>query len=250
MVIWGLLAWAWADETDDEEEIRAAEEVIVYAEERVERARQAVIQELSDAGYDHEVIDLGDRVIYRHGAAWKGEVVLHDVGFVEVRRQPIHAEGARMPWARANSPLAWAGCLLWPWACIRISGTTVSQRRWRNREARTVQRIQPKVWEWGDRVADLSVEQKVEGLPAMLFALWEQGRPLGGAGPRIETYRARRAALLEFYGSRTDTPWGRSIQDAVASFLDGVVQVSDHPVTARELRRFNEDRERPLRLTR
>lgn len=250
MWAWVVLAWA-VDESPPTErptDAEVSEEVIVYAELRVEEARREVIQELRDAGYDHEIIDLGDRVVFRHAAAWKGEVVLYDDGYAQVKRQPIHAEGARMPWAKKDSPLAWAGCLIWPWACIRVQGATVSERRWRNREARTVQRVQPKVRDWADRIADLSVDQKVEGLPAMLYALWEDGRPLGGPGPRLETYRERRAALLEFYGTRTETSWGRNIQQAIASFLQAVVQGSDHPVTRRELERFNADREVLLRI--
>lgn len=234
-----------AEDVDDED---TSAEVIVYSQRLVEEARRAVVEELEEAGYDHQVIDLGDRVIYRHEAAWYGEVVLFDDGYTEVRRQPLHAVGAKMPWAKQDSPLAWAGCLVWPWLCIRLGGVTVSHRRWLNRETRTVQLVQPKVREWADRIADLSVEEKVEGLPGMLYALWEQGRPLGGSGPVLQTYRERRAALLEFYGSRTDTSWGRRVQRAVAGFLRGVVQPGDHPVTARELERFNADREIPLRL--
>lgn len=250
IALWGALAWGQSDEPEAPDEEEPVEEVIVYAELRVEQARREVEQELEEAGFDHEVIDLGDHVVYRHSAAWKGEVVLYDDGYMVVRRQPIHAQAPKMPWARRNSPLAWIGCLVYPWACIRIDGATVSERRWRNRESRTVQRVQPKVRDWADRIADLSVDRKVEGLPAMLEALWELGRPMSGQGPALSTYRERRAALLAFYDSRTDTPWGRQVQEAVRAFLRGVVQASDHPFTARELARFNVDREVPLRLAR
>ena len=224
---------AEAEEADATEE--AAEEVVVYGELRVEQARRAVIEELEDAGYDHEVLDLGDRVVYRHAAPWKGEVVLFDDGFAEVRRQPLHAEGVGMPWAKKNSPLAWAGCLIWPWACIRYYGATVSDRKWRATETRPVQRVAPKVRDWGDRIADLSIDRKVEGLPDMLEALWLEGRPLSGRGDALATYRERRAALLAFYGSRTDTTWGRQVQGAVMGFVRAVVQRSDHPFTEAEV---------------
>ena len=224
-----------------------SEEIVVYGEELVEQARREVVEQLEEIGYDYDVIDLGDRVVYRHRAAWHGEVVLYDEGYMKVRRQPLHAEGRPLPWAKRNSPGAWAGCLLWPWACVRVYGATVSDRKWRSRESRTVQRVEPKVRTWANRVADLAVYEKIQGLPERLEALWERGQPLQGEG-RLESYADRRAALLAFWGSRTETVWGREVQRAVRGFLRSVVQESEHPFTTAELATFNAEREVRLEL--
>ncbi len=231
-----------ADDAAEPEEESAPEEVVVYGELAVERARQAVVEELEDLGYDHEVLDLGDRTVYRHDAAWQGEVVLYDDGFMVVRRQRLQAVGRQMPWAERNSPLAWAGCVLWPWACVRVSGQTVGTRKWRGREARTVAHLAPKVREWGDRIADLATDRKVEVLPDALEALWREGRPLLGEEV-LQTYAERRAALFEYWASRTDTLWGRQVRQTVLAFCRAVVQPSAHPFTAEELARLNGDRD-------
>ena len=214
-----------------------SEEVVVYGELLVEQARAEVIEKLEELGYDAEVVDRGDHVVYRHADAWYGEVVLYDDGWMQVKRQPLRVEGRRMPWAKQDSPGAWAGCLIWPWLCLRTSGATYGARKWRSRETMTVDEMQPKVQAYGDRIADLASSRKVEGLPDRLLALWEQGTPLS-EGPVLATPAERRRALYDFWASRTDTPWGQEVKDAVEAFCRGVVQHSDAPFTEDELASF------------
>jgi hypothetical protein len=241
-VIAVVLAVASAQELPPSEEPEradlASEEIIVYGEQRVAQARQAVVAELSELGYGAEVVDRGDFVVYRNEDAWKGEVVLHDDGWVRVKRQPLRVEGRQMPWARLNSPGAWAGCFVWPWLCVRWTGATLSHRRWMGVEKRTTTEIDPQVRELGDRVADLAVAHTVQDLPAQLEALWTNGTPLSGEGT-LATYEERRAALLDYWGSRTDTVWGDEVKRAVEAFVYGVVQSSDHPFTTEELDAFD-----------
>ena len=175
-----------------------SDEVIVYGELRVEQARQAVVDQLTDLGFDHQVLDQGDHVVYRHRSPWHGEVVLYDDGWMKVKRQPLRVEGAEVPWAKLNSPLAWAGCLIYPWACLRVNGALVSTRKWRGSESRTVASLQPDVEVWGDRIADLAVDRKVGDLPEHLAILWTEG--IGLSGEPLPTYRQRRAALLDYLG--------------------------------------------------
>ena len=68
--------------------VEGPEEVIVFSEYMVELARREVIGAAKDAGYTKE-IRRKDRTILRHEAVWHGEVVLHDSGLVEVKRQPV-----------------------------------------------------------------------------------------------------------------------------------------------------------------
>lgn len=210
-------------------------EVIVYGELQVARAREAVVQQLSEMGYDAEVIDMGDHVVYRHEAPWYGEVVLYDDGWMQVKRQPLRVEGKQMPWARLNSPGAWAGCLVWPWLCLRLSGATYSERKWLARESATVDVLAPKVQHYGDKIADLATSRKVDGLPERMTALWERGAPISGSGPELQTAAERRQALFDYWYSRTDTEWGEAVREAVESFCRAVVQTSDHPFTEAEL---------------
>jgi hypothetical protein len=157
---------------------------------------------------------------------------------VRVKRQPLRVEGRRMPWAKTNTPGAWAGCFVWPWLCVRWTGATVSHRRWLGVERRTTTAIDPNVRVLSDRVADLAVARTVEALPDRLEALWTEGVPLEGEGT-LATWRERRAALLEYWVSRTDTTWGDDVKQAIEAFVYGVVQTSEHPFTDEEFDAFD-----------
>lgn len=217
------------------------EEVTVYAEERVRQARERVVQELEALGFVQSE-KVGDREVFRHDAPWKGEVVLHDDGWTVVRRQPLRVEGRQMPWTRANTPVAWAGCLAYPWLCVRWGGMLVSTRKWRAQEGRTVERIHADVEVWGDRIADLQTQRKTNRLPEALEALWERGVPLEPGAEILSTPEARRAAILAYWDSRTESSWGHSVRGTVESFCRAVVQTSDHPFTDDEIASFNASR--------
>lgn len=222
-------------------------EVIVYGELLVEQARQKVVERIEELGYDAQVIDRGDHVVYRHEAPWKGEVLLYDDGWMQVKRQPLHVEGRAMPWAKRNSPVAWAGCLIYPWLCLKTSGATFSRRKWMGVETRTVDELAPDVQVLGDRVADLATSRTVNDLPDRLTALWERGVPLRQGDPVLASPEERRAALYAYWASRTDTVWGAEVQRAVEAFCRAVVQTSDTPFTEAELERYRAERpERPF----
>ncbi|MCA9571393.1 MAG: hypothetical protein KC656_26320, partial [Myxococcales bacterium] len=206
---------------------------------RVEQARQQVVQDLVELGFTDEVTRLGDRTIYRHGAAWAGEVVLFDDGWMRVKRQPLRVEGRPMPWAKLDTPGAWLGCFVWPWLCVRTSGATFGHRKWLAHEGRTVEALHADVETWGDRIADLATDRTVAALGPRLEALWEHGVPLGGSGPPLASMADRRQDLLSFYATRTDTIWGDEVRDAVGGFCRAVVQHSDDPFTDAELRDFS-----------
>lgn len=246
-MVTGWLALVGAAQTPEpppEPPAEAELELIVYGELLVEQARQAVVDELAELGFS-DVIERGDHVVYRHESPWHGEVVLYEDGWMEVKRQPLRVEGRQVPWAKKDTPLAWAGCLIYPWACLRVNGALVGVRKWRGSESRTVAEVQPEVRIWGDRIADLAVERKADGLPERLGALWAEGIALQG-GPPLLTYRERRAALIAYWESRTDTAWGEAVRQVVVSFCRAVVQHSDHPFTDAELQAFLEAQGRPL----
>ena len=97
------------------------------------------------------------------------------------------------------------------------------------------------VEQWTARIADLAIDRKLEDLNIALTALWEEGRPLEG-GDALPSPQSRREALLAYWDSRTETVWGLRVREAVAGFIRGEVQYSDHPFTEAEMVRFNEGR--------
>lgn len=70
-------------------------------------------------------------------------------------------------------------------------------------------------------------------LPTRLDALWSNGESLDGGKPITDPV-VKRAALLEFWSSRTDTPEGRTVSRTIEIFLRQTVMPSDTPVTTAE----------------
>ena len=111
--------------------------------------------------------------------------------------------------------------------------------------------IAPDAVVFGDRVADRRIEDVTDALPDALTELWEHGTPLKD-GPVLSTADERKAAILTYWESRTDTIWGDRVRAVIDAFIRGEVQHSDTPFTDAEIAAFNERRrcERTLDLKR
>lgn len=229
----------------------AAQEVTVYGEVLVRQARDEVVKALKQAGYTEE-IDRGDHVIYRSVETWRGEVVIYDDGYMVTKRQPVQLRAPETPWAEEGTPLAAVGCVVYPFLCVRPGGQLVGHRKFLAQESRAVDAAHDEVRVWSERVADLHTSERIAALPDRLQALWDAGTPLEGDGPPLATVAERKQALLAFWESRTDTPWGDQVRQATEAFLRGVVQQSDTPISPEELAAFNSasHAQRPLSLER
>lgn len=228
-----LLVWLAAASA---EEPRTAEEIVVHAQRELEEARRQVEEKLEEAGYDR-VIERDGKTIYRHADVFKGQVVVDDDGWVRFERQPIRLDPPDLG-KRENTVGDWMGCLLWPTACIKTGGQVISKSKLNHYERRVFDHVQGDIEAWNARIADVATTRKVAELPARLEALWEHGEPLQGDG-HVATHAERRRAILEYWGSRTDTPWGEEVREAVEAFCRGVVQRSEHPFTEAEIAAFN-----------
>ena len=211
--------------------------IIVYGESPADKAKRELVQRLDDLGYQRGLVR-GDKTIIRHPDPWKGQFVLHEAGWMELKRQPVQVEGREVSWAKRNTPLAWAGCVLWPHACVRVGGVAVSKRKFRGLKGRVLEQAQPLATVWSDAVADEAFEHKLAALSLQLEALWQDGTPLVSGTARM-TPPERKAELLAYWNSRTADRWGAQLRAAVRSFILGVVQSSDHRFSEEELLKFD-----------
>jgi hypothetical protein len=221
--------------------------IIVYGDLRVEEARKQLIHDLQEQGYT-QVIDKGDYVILRNVDAWKGDIIVHDDGWVRMKRQPIRVQSRKLPWAEQGSPLAWASCALYPPMCLRTGGAAVGRRKWLGAQDRTMDAIDTDVETLGDRVADAATDGTVNDVPERMEALWNDG--VWRDGDLRESPAEKKATILEFWDTRTDTVWGDRVRAAVEAFVRAEVQTSDTPFTHEEIAAFNQTRscERELDL--
>lgn len=244
-LLWLALAGAAEPEVDDRGRI-----VVTAEEMRIAKVRAEMIKRLRAEGYTEE-IRRDDVTILRSPAAWAGEVWIHDDGWVTVRRQPVQVSAPQIGNGPIGTALGWASCVIVPVACVHAGGQTFSKRKWRGVEGRTVGAIEPEIHQYGDAVADLQTRYVVEALPDALYGLWNDGIPLEGDRSQIVPPAGRKRALLLFWESRTDTPWGDRVRLAVEAFLRAEVQTGPTPFTPAEVDVFNAGRrcERALDLT-
>ncbi len=230
-----VVAAALAETPDPE----VAEEITVYGQ-RIEAARAAVETSLIDLGYDR-VKRRDGKTVFRHDENWKGKVVLSDEGVLQVRR--TGPRGKEMPPIPGTRVRPYPLCLVAPTACVSMGAWTVSDLRWAQVENRVVDGTASPLVELSDAIADAALAERMEELPDQLDRLWSEGIPLlGGPEARLATSAERRAELLEFWDTRTETEWGQQVRDAVAAFVRGVVQDSDEPYTPEEMARFEATR--------
>ncbi len=250
MSVWVLCAGlAWAQGEAPPAGYEHAERIDVYGDLEVEVARRAVVEALRAEGFTEE-LRRDDYLLLRSEAGWRGEVRLYDDGWVLIKRQPVRFVPPDLGFAESGSPLSWLTCAL-PVFCLRAGGQLVGQRKFMAVETRTAGAVNYELTTLADEIADKAVGAAVNDLPERLAALWEEGVPLED-GPAAASWSERRMALFAFWDSRTDTPWGDQVRDAVEAFIRAEVQTSEHPFSPAEIAALDARRtcRRPFTLSR
>lgn len=228
------------------EEGRPAEQITVYGEREVQRRRNELARELKRLGY-HEGRHHDGRTVYRPETPWFPEVVVFDDGFVVMRRSPPTfgmPPGVSKWWDLA--------CPLVPHMCIHLGGQLVSPRKLSQVKGKVLAGMRPALHAWQEAIVAHAIDERVNGeLPGLLDAVWHSGVPIEPDDPPLTTPAARRAAILDYWVTRTCTPAGAKVRSAVAEYLENEVQSSQFPVTAAELAQVNarDPCGDPLRLT-
>lgn len=236
MTVW-LLPWLSARAADEAGVAVPSEEVIVISE-AVEQARAEVVREVESLGYTIRKEKDG-RTVLRNEVPYKGKVVVFDDGRLETHRTGFRGRKVEpLPGTRVRPYFL---CIVAPTYCLSAGSWYVAPEKWRATEDAVVDQTAAAMEVWSDRIAEAALVEKLEALPGRLEALWAEGAPLDG-GPPLDTYAVRRAALLDFWDSRTDTVWGRQVQAQVESFVRAVVQASDEPYTDDEKALFEAHR--------
>jgi hypothetical protein len=107
--------------------------------------------------------------------------------------------------------------------------------------------IQPEIVAWRAAVcAEGHEDRLLHEIPRELDAVWRDG--VGRDGGALPTPEARRAALLEWWVSRTCTPEGEAVRGVIARYLAREVQPSPWPVTEGERAAINARRPCPGEL--
>lgn len=208
------------------------EVIEVWADPEVARAREALALRLKEEGYrkgTHE----DDRTVYRSYAPWKPRVIVHDDGWVYVRREPPRVHSPGKSFSDQGSPASYLWCVLAPTACVSIGGWLVSPRKYAAMEGDILDATHAEVNALNEAVARRQLSQRVNAdIPGDLDRIWSLDAPAA----------QRRALIFEFWDTRNDNEAGAAARDAIESFVRGVVQTSSDPFTEAELAQCNSKR--------
>jgi hypothetical protein len=232
--------WAAAQEPPAPEASEASEEVVVWGELAKEKARDALVARMAALGW-REVERNEDEIRFRADRAWKGTATFHSDGAFTFTRPVAGLQGK--PASEYDTPL--------------VSGPTLHQEEqmtlgagptfWLLPSSRKLATVRDDLVDGTHTEVEAflavsrrtTLENELVVLPDRLDALWAKGTPITGAGPVLPTQDARRRAVLEFWATRTDTPEGERVAEAVEAWLAAVVQSSQTPITEAERAEFD-----------
>lgn len=212
--------------------------IIVVEAPGVTAARQALLDELARQGYGR-VKDKGDHLVLHADQPWKGRILVYDDGWATMKLSKTLIAS----WPRGT---------IFPPTLAGSFEVFPSKGKRMGIEERALEPAADFLGAYGDRVADVAVAVKVAGMPDRLEALWNSGVPIEPNGPPLLTTDARKAALLAYWESRTDTIWGDRVRASIDAFIRAEVQGSNDAFTDAEIEAFNARRrcERDLDLRR
>lgn len=224
-----------AEPEPEAEEAKPNAEIVVTAAPPVARARDELSQALRAQGY-RAGVRRGEWTVFRSYTPYRPDVRVHDDGWIDVRRAKIRVHPPGKSFADEGSPISWLWCAL-PVAlpfCISVGGQVISPAKLHALKEDVYEGTREEVAALGDAVTQVRMEQRLNvDIPSQLEALWAEEQVPAAI---------RRAALLEWWDSRTETPEGEAARDAASAFMNAVVQTSTDPFSAAEIAAYNKRR--------
>ncbi len=217
------------------DERQPSTEIIVIGEREVEAARQAVIRRVEELGYTR-IRDRGEKVVLKDpDEHWRGKVFVYDDGRIAAKR--TGPTGKKMAPIKGTNFRPYPLCIIMPTACVAFGSAFLADRKWAGIEGEVVDATAGGVHKWNEKIADRESVGRVDAVPELLTATWERGEPLVGT-ERLDTPAARRAEILAYWETRTETRWGLDVREAIERFVRSEVMTSDTPYAPAEIEAF------------
>ncbi len=222
-------------------------EMLIVGGPRIAAARADLVRTLAAQGWTTRDRSKRDgTIVVAPPEGWMGKLFLHPDGRIDFANPALTFDPAlasTIP--NGRSPFADAG------PSETTSGQFGMVERGKQRAVQETLRaaIEPQVAAWREAIASRATAEALAALEKRLVDLWVDGIGLGRES--LPTSVERRAALLDYWATRTDTPEGRAAMRIVEAFLRSRVQPSGEPVTEAERAAAEARREdgRPLDLT-
>lgn len=227
------------DDTDDYLDVTEVEEdddgeyltITVIGEQQVRAAQDAVVKSLDALGWRARRKRDGT-VVFRGPEGWMGKATLTPRGELEFSQPVIAFDGAMAggatyesaPQTGNDAPVGGVGVSTLPLPGKKKVGAIQREIRDEVRDEVLAFRRTIQLRHFSTYIAEL---------PDRLDALWTEGASLD-LGATVPTPEARRAQILDFWATRTDTPEGRTVSRSVEIWLRQTVMDTPHAVTREE----------------
>jgi hypothetical protein len=201
-----------------------SEEIVVVAKDSAARLKDLIVT-MEGLGYRKPPVRRGNGDLHfaMEGIA-QPAVTLHADGSFDVQESGL-VKVKQYPWLDRS-----------PTVLRPISGKKLSKYR-----ATVFDALTPELIAWRAALCTEALEDRLlEELPATLDAVWRQGVDRDGSA--LATPQDRRAALLDWWVTRTCTAEGEAVRRVIARYLAREVQTSPWPVTEVELAAVNDSR--------
>jgi len=227
---------------------------VVWGEDALRESRSEVAEAFEAQGWEHRHTRDGV-MVFRPPEAWKGSARLHSDGRLDFSRPVVVPAAAsasptigpgeyrpRMPTGqmeygadidRETGP----GASMGPYtatAQAEIQFLVPGKRKVEAAQTRVLREIYPQLARHRAVIRETAYQESLQFLPARLDAVWELGAPLVEGDPELRSLEDRRAAVLDFWATRADTPEGEGVRRVVELWVREVVMTSDAPVTVGE----------------
>jgi hypothetical protein len=204
----------------------------VWGEAAVQRTRGELYQALEDEGY-RKGVHRNDRVIFRPDMPAHPRVIVHDDGWVYLRREPPRLHSPGKSFTDEGSPAAYLWCVLAPTSCVSVGGWVISKRKYHDMGGRILDETHPYVIANNEAVARREMARRVNvDIPSDLATIWALELPPAD----------RRRLLFEYWDTRNDNPSGDEARRAIEAFILGVVQQSPDAFSPAEIAALNGSR--------
>jgi hypothetical protein len=228
-----LLALAFAEDpvaAEPEPEV-----IVVYGGAAIREARAVVARKLDQIGW-RNVREVPDgSTVFAGPERWMGTLWLTPDGLITFKLPFINTASPGSPQNTYTTEQAWdANATATSPGYVGATFTRPSKKKLQGVRDRTLDQVMPELMAYRQVVAVTTFERDVvQPLPRRLDALWTTGAAIEGSATYATTAE-RRAVLLDYWVTRTDTPEGELVRRTVEDFLREVVGRSPDPVTGAE----------------
>lgn len=230
-------------------------EITVYGPDAIREARKAMVERMGDIGWEQVRSRNGD-LVFRGPSSWMGKAILDRDGYLTfsvpaVAFQSAQTEGSdvatqsetdQSQLAKQSSGGDYQGLSRDPGSGVG-AGASFSlfpgKKKTSAVQEQVLDAVQPELDAYRSAIQDTAFREQLARLPDRLDALWWDGTPLEPSAAPLESFEERRAAVLEYWATRADTPQGRDVCRDVEAWVREVMMNSEHPMTAEEQARAN-----------